>query len=643
MSFLNALKTAETDVEVELNLCLCLCERFNTPHSLAIFMAIDSGDFLLYKELKPNPEDYLDFSSSHNLLGQNNWPSIERFRNDYLVSCMLRKSSNIPTSIDTASVALDLFEDIEKELEERDLCPAPNFPWLLELQHELSTVLSDGDVFLTHDVLEEVLERGQFGPGSSTDVVGAFVNSDKLRSPTSVSPALLPFLPSIKQGQWLNDQPDFLVTKAVKILTVPKTAYTDRTISQVPTANMFLQKGLASIIEDRLRLFGVNIRDQNRNQTLAKRARELRLATIDLSSASSWFSEKNTLTIFPPELSHFVDLVRPQYWFTSRDIESGPFKPKFMYNLLPMGCAYTFPLMTAFFYALVRTIVPRSSLNYCSVYGDDIILPQRYASILIDRLSLLGFKVNESKSFLKGNFFESCGSEWFSNYDVRPFYCRKGEASKCPTSYRIQLANKLRLWSTFNGLCDSNIRAIWDSLVKKVPKIDRFCVPPHFGDVGLITSLSESCYEPYEKALQAGWERIYRIKTLHLPAVRSRYEDSFPYLLWLMRHKHLNSEPVPTRFVKYEEPTGNRSHIDREAQYYPMGRYFAGGGQAPYGCRPSRGDPLALHTNIENSFSNFACPPFKEDEPRKGLFSKPRPKYVLTHWDPEYLLWSDRC
>jgi hypothetical protein len=272
MSLLSVLKSAETNADIEISLCSCLCERYNTPHTLAIFMAIQAGDFLLLKELAPDPKNYLDIHSSHPLLCHNPWPCIEDFRVDYLVSRMLVKSSDLPTGIDTGLVALDLFEEIEAILEKRVYDPPLRMPWLLELQHELSIVLSDGDVFLTHDVLEEILLQGQHGPGSSTNVVGAFVNSDKLRSKTSVSPSLLPYLRFIKEGQWFNDQPDYQVTAAVEILTVPKTAYTDRTISQVPTANMFLQKGLAYVIEQRLKKFGVDIRDQGRNQTLAKRA-----------------------------------------------------------------------------------------------------------------------------------------------------------------------------------------------------------------------------------------------------------------------------------------------------------------------------------------------------------------------------------
>jgi hypothetical protein len=77
---------------------------------------------------------------------------------------------------------------------------------------------------------------------------------------------------------------------------------------------MFLQLGLGDLLRETLLKNGCDVRDQSVNQDLAKNANKLNLATIDLSSASSWFTWQNLEGILPADLMHLLDLVRPEQW-----------------------------------------------------------------------------------------------------------------------------------------------------------------------------------------------------------------------------------------------------------------------------------------------------------------------------------------
>lgn len=52
------------------------------------------------------------------------------------------------------------------------------------------------------------------------------------------------------------------------------------------------------------------------------------------------------------------------------------------------------------------------------VYGDDIIIPKKYASIAMQALHRGGLKVNRDKSCITGDFRESCGEDAFKGESV---------------------------------------------------------------------------------------------------------------------------------------------------------------------------------------------------------------------------------
>jgi hypothetical protein len=642
MSVLTALKKADDCFGIEAGMLAAMCERINTPHALAVLIALREHDWPLLKSLEPISCGYIDKNLENvkcdegdgkrrhilNLL-PTGLPDVDTFRVDRQVSRLLVKSSAIPTGVDTTAEAKRLFAEIE-EINGKSLEYLPlQQPWLLEFRYEINRILNSGDVdFLTPNTLNRIVERGRVGPGASAGMRSR-VASDKIRGVSTVGPKLEPFTAAIKGSQWMAEQPKSVVVPFIQINAVPKTAWIDRTISAVPVLDMIVQRGLGDEIADRLKRFGCDIRDSGKNRALAKQAYEKSLATVDLSSASSWFTQRNMEPVFYEDFIHLLDLVRPSRWLDDSVLYDetlvGPPEVKELFNWLPMGCGHTFSVMSLYFWALVRIIVPPSALKDCSVFGDDIILPQAHAAELVSRLRILGFKVNSEKSFLNGGFFESCGTEWLYGHNVLPFYARRGKTGSSgevnlPIPYRVQLANKLRQWAMKpNGDCDANFRSVWDALVKPVPPTYRPPVPYTLGDVGLWTPRSETRYELAREVSECGWDPVYRVKTLKCAPSTLTREDPFAYLLWLMQRTQ--SETVEEALVTALK--GPDYFIKPPAWCYRWTDW--------------------LRSDVEDILNSASLePPFtKGAEPVKGLFGEPSPMWLFTKW-PDGLNWASR-
>jgi hypothetical protein len=335
----------------------------------------------------------------------------------------------------------------------------------------------------------EIIEHNfSFGPGASTGVRGrGSVKSDKFDEPLHLTANLIHFVrPILGDTWWEHQRGTKTVVKGNRFTTVPKNAKTDRGIAVEPTLNMYVQKGIGKYIKKRLLYSGIDLSQQANNQSLAQRAYRDGLATIDIAQASDSLAWGVILEFFPNDWQELIFLARSEYTETP----DGEFHP--LEKLSSMGNGYTFELETLVFSALAFTIVPREEWADVSVYGDDIIVPQAHAHKMIDALNFLGFRVNGSKSFLAGNFFESCGADYFKGVNVRPFYLRGKGDSNIP--YALQIANSLRLYSKRRAIlgCDSRFKSIWLDLVKVIPSSWRKVrVPFTFGDSGLITSERE--------------------------------------------------------------------------------------------------------------------------------------------------------
>jgi len=82
------------------------------------------------------------------------------------------------------------------------------------------------------------------------------------------------------------------------------------------------------------------------------------------------------------------------------------------------------------------------------VNGDDIIVPTRICGKVLRLLELLGFQVNEDKTFVEGPFRESCGGDYFQGKNLRGVYVKR--LSEPQDLYAV--VNQLNLFSTKTGI-----------------------------------------------------------------------------------------------------------------------------------------------------------------------------------------------
>lgn len=274
---------------------------------------------------------------------------------------------------------------------------------------------------------------------------------------------------------WLGsgDYLDYEVVPGNVLFTVPKKTDIDRVACKEPDINMFVQKGVGTYFRRCLRKANIDLNDQSKNRSLARRGSlEGDLATLDLSSASDTIARE------------LVSQLLPACWFTLLDsvrspvtIIDGTEHVNEMFS--SMGNGFTFELESLLFYSIARTVAYfTGTRGVVSVYGDDIICPVQVAPILTDVLAYLGFEVNTKKSFWSGPFRESCGGHYHNGFDITPFYLRAPLERLVDV---IDIANKLREWGSAPDdydrdgrirpwVIDPDIEDIWCWLASFVPK-----------------------------------------------------------------------------------------------------------------------------------------------------------------------------
>lgn len=230
-----------------------------------------------------------------------------------------------------------------------------------------------------------------------------------------------------------------------RLITVPKNSTSRRTITVEPMLNQFIQQGLNIILREEIERSKIlsnclALTDQSLNQQLALEGSLYdNWATIDLKSASDLLSCSLVESVFRHNgsfLDHMMDC-RSAYvsapGFTHKG-DSG-LKVK-LGKFAGMGNALTFPVQSVCFAVICiagildqKGIKPtywnvRRASRLLRVFGDDIIIDSRYARHCVNWLHNVGLQVNVKKSFLEGNFKESCGVDAWKGVDVTPIYLR---------------------------------------------------------------------------------------------------------------------------------------------------------------------------------------------------------------------------
>ena len=243
---------------------------------------------------------------------------------------------------------------------------------------------------------------------------------------------------------------DFMtIVEGSRISTVPKNNDEERVINCEPFFNMVCQLNISqSIIKTLLKRYDYS--KEHAQDIHRKMISDLSYSTIDLSKASdsNWLAVVNWL--YPKRFTSYLNQARSPV---------GSFRgEQHVFNMLsPMGNGFTFEVMTTTLLALCRGLDPTSS-----VYGDDIVIRKEHSDLLLRALRVIGFIVNENKSFTDGLFRESCGAFFHDKRYLESFdfeYCQDVCDAVVAVNKLIQLRHILS--------SKSEIR----SLLNKVPPI----------------------------------------------------------------------------------------------------------------------------------------------------------------------------
>jgi hypothetical protein len=227
--------------------------------------------------------------------------------------------------------------------------------------------------------------------------------------------------------------------RPVKVTLVPKTLKTPRVIAIEPSCNVYVQKALQTELYARLEAYWLtrgllNFTDQSINQHLALTSSSTgRFVTIDLSDASDRVPHSLAMRMFDgnPDIRDAIESCRSR----RAELPTGEVIP--LKKFASMGSALCFPVEAMYFFTLCVMAVADSRKVPLTqhtafqlsrdvyVYGDDIIVPTDEAGPVLDYLQKYNCKVNDSKTFLRGNFRESCGVDAFAGEDVTPTYLRR--------------------------------------------------------------------------------------------------------------------------------------------------------------------------------------------------------------------------
>ncbi len=255
-----------------------------------------------------------------------------------------------------------------------------------------------------------------------------------------------------------------------RLISVAKNSSSRRTITVEPVLNMFIQQGLNTILRDSIsecRILGniMALTDQRPNQIMAlEGSRFDNWSTIDLKSASDLMSLRLVKSVF----RHHGPFLDKMIACRTPIVECQGLPDIQLEKFAGMGNALTFPVQSVCFAVICLAAIMdhhgscpdarklRRASRHVRVYGDDIIVSTKYAHQVVSWLEDVGLRVNINKSFLVGNFKESCGVDAFRGVNITPIFCRYLPAQKIVDSPSamvgfVQLSNRLWLEGLYSA------------------------------------------------------------------------------------------------------------------------------------------------------------------------------------------------
>lgn len=235
-----------------------------------------------------------------------------------------------------------------------------------------------------------------------------------------------------------REQADFDDIIEAKLVAVPKDSRGPRLICVHPAEAMWLQQGLRRELEKSISLTRwplkaiwprgrIKFDDQSINGRIALlSSRSKAYATLDMKEASDRISDVLVQCLFGQYYRYFgccraqrvvVDVRNTMHMHDVPNLSAA------IHSYAPMGNATVFPIQSLVFWAIC--VASMQSRGYHSpgaafVFGDDLVVPRSQARFVIDDLESFGLLVNRAKSFVDGDFRESCGVDAFRGVNVTP-------------------------------------------------------------------------------------------------------------------------------------------------------------------------------------------------------------------------------
>jgi hypothetical protein len=433
----------------------------------------------LYSDLVTDLQDSLPFPIREGLIPSTPWPeaTVSEYAACSLLNSFYKKFVEAKSS-NADDIALDKFTKVNS------LCKhwTPRFDAFIdsylydEFKYSLYKFFNVD--YLQFPTFHEILSHGDLGPGANLKARGNDFYTKLFSSPLSTSnPSLYGIYQKWTLGSTRFEAAEKLrsekfgpyeLCQGNRLSFVPKTNDVSRTICTEPTLNMFFQKGYGFLIERRLKsFFKIDLSVQPLfNRELARiGSKRDSYATIDLSSASDSISLNMLEDCLPRQVMSFLNMFRCSHSILpNKEIVE-------LHMVSTMGNAITFPLQTVIFSCVVSSVYRWLNLTQrnnhgiypgnWAVFGDDIICLRNADRLIRRLLNLLGFRVNDEKSFSDGYFRESCGHDYYRGTNVRGVYVKSMRSQQD----LYTLLNHLNRWSAFHKI----------PLVRTVSHIYRAC------------------------------------------------------------------------------------------------------------------------------------------------------------------------
>jgi hypothetical protein len=397
------------------------------------------------------------------------------------VSLLKKYNDDDQPSKSACKAALDKFLEVNSRNADVKILPVTSIDELLlgTLKSKLYNLFCDMSGEPDVITYEELFVLGNVGPGASIAARGDDFYTKVFDSPISAYSDALPYVwgkltdrdPRWRYAERLRSKRyGHSIKKGSKVSFVNKNVTTARLISSETTLNMWFQKGLGCYIERKIRsTFNINLSSQPEiNGLLAKRGSITDgLATIDLESASDSISLAFVKEFIPRNLQFWLMHLRAP----RTKLPNGSFVDLNMVST--MGNGFTFPLQTAVFSCVVAAVYEvcgkplrgsgKAEFRNFGVFGDDMIVESDVAHLVLHLLHLIGFRANAGKTYVKGPFRESCGSDYYLGQPCRGVYLKRLRHQQ---DFFVAI-NTLNRWSTLTGIPLPNLVG---HLCSRVPK-----------------------------------------------------------------------------------------------------------------------------------------------------------------------------